>query len=252
MPKNKVCKIIQITDTHLFADQTANLWGVACNQTFMQVVQQIRERELADAHCVFLTGDLSQDETPLSYSFLTQALAEFPVPIYWIPGNHDDMENMATIFQAAPNFHSVAELSFAGWYFIFLDSRKGKFPAGNLSKTELLKLQERIISAPAQHSICVVMHHHPYKVGTPLIDQYILENHEDFWKALRGTQVKLIICGHVHGDYQLYYQNIAIESAPATCLQWKKGVTELVIEEKSGYKIYYFYPNDYRAEAKFL
>ena len=44
-----------------------------------------------------------------------------------------------------------------------------------------------------------------------------------FWHSdiVSGKNVKLVICGHVHEDYSFKHNNVMIESAPATCLQWK-------------------------------
>ena len=57
----------------------------------------------------------------------------------------------------------------------------------------------------------------------------------------------LIICGYVHGDYRFQYNDIHIESSPATCLQWQQGATDLIVENKIGYKVYYLDKNGYKA-----
>lgn len=94
------------------------------------------------------------------------------------------------------------------------------------------------------------MHHHPIETKTPLVDNYILRNNDEFWKIVeKYPHVKLVICGHVHGDYHLHHQHIDIEIAPATCLQWKKGAKELDIENKIGYKIYQLNNEGYKAET---
>lgn len=85
---------------------------------------------------------------------------------------------------------------------------------GCLSQSELGILKDELISSPADKKIAIVMHHHLTPVGTPLIDHYILKNSKDFWEIVTGTNVKLIICGHVHGDYRLECNNIMIESSP--------------------------------------
>lgn len=94
------------------------------------------------------------------------------------------------------------------------------------------------------------MYHHPIETKTPLIDNYILRNSNEFWKIVeKYPHVKLGICGHVHGDHHLRYQHIDIGTAPTTCLQWKKGAKELEIENKIGYKVYQLDSEGFRAEA---
>jgi Icc protein len=94
------------------------------------------------------------------------------------------------------------------------------------------------------------MHHHPASVNTSLIDNYILKNTKDFWETVKGTKVELVICGHVHGDYRFQYNNVMIETSPATCFQWEKGTKDLKKDLRIGYKIYHFVRDGYEAMAK--
>ncbi|MEO8400305.1 MAG: hypothetical protein ABI597_00730 [Gammaproteobacteria bacterium] len=110
-------------------------------------------------------------------------------------------------------------------------------------------LKEKL-STSLSDKIAIVMHHHPAKVGTPLIDNYILENAQEFWDVVEKANVSLIICGHVHGDYKFKYKNVMIESAPATCVQWEKGAVKLKADMKIGYKVYHFDEHGYKAIAK--
>jgi Icc protein len=94
------------------------------------------------------------------------------------------------------------------------------------------------------------MHHHPAPFGTPLVDNYLLENREEFWAAIKNSPVKLIICGHVHGDYSLTINKVRIESAPATCFQFKKGTSILEVDNHIGYKIHRFCYNIAHSKAE--
>lgn len=243
-------KVIQITDTHLFSDDSATMYEVKSNMKFKEVMNQIYQEDLKDTNMIFLTGDLSQDETEKSYEILATELNKLNIPIYWIPGNHDNMLAMEKAFQHANKFIQTRCLSLKNWHFIFLNTKIDGCIEGFLSTKELFELKNEIAATESEKSIAIIMHHHPYKVNTPLIDQFILKNSDHFWEIVSGTAVKLIMCGHVHGDYQLQYKNINIETSPATCLQWKKGTHKLKMENKIGYKLYYFYPNSYQATAK--
>ncbi|MBA3660231.1 MAG: hypothetical protein H0W64_00710 [Gammaproteobacteria bacterium] len=52
-------KIIQITDTHLFADDELNMFGVKSNVKFKEVIEKFIHEDSHDADMIFLTGDLS-------------------------------------------------------------------------------------------------------------------------------------------------------------------------------------------------
>lgn len=242
-------KIIQITDTHLFSDSRAMLFQSECNSNFQKVIKQIAINELKDLDLILLTGDLSQDETEESYNKIVRALADFAVPIFWIPGNHDNLEIISSTLKKA-SFYHLRELDLKFWKLIFLNTKCPGMEAGFLEPVEMHALQKAIKEAELQDkNVALIMHHHPISVSTPLIDEYILKNNADFWDVVAKTRVKLIICGHVHNDYTLNHMNISLESGPATCFQFVKGADKLEIEHLIGYKKYNFINNQYNAQS---
>ena len=243
-------KAIQISDTHLFADDEFEILGVKSNLTFKDVMKKMINEDCHDANMIFLTGDISQDETVESYQKIAHDLSALNLPIYWIPGNHDNLTQLEPVFLNAKNFNHKSSLSLPHWHFIFLNTKIDGRNDGQLSLSELKLLKNEITASTPNKKIAIIMHHHPAPVGTPFIDKYILYNNKDFWDIVTGTKVALIICGHVHSDYQFKHNNIMIESSPATCLQWQKGTTDLKIEKKIGYKIYHFEQDGYKALAK--
>ncbi len=242
-------KIIQITDTHLFKNNETKMFEVSCNHNFDFVIEKISDSELNDTDAIFLTGDLSQDESAESYYYLRKKIEKLGKPVYWIPGNHDSVETMENIFSQTTLFQRGMKLSTQFWDFIFINSKTDKRDDGFVSSLELKRLAHEL-KLEKKNNKAIIMHHHPMPVNTPLIDNYILENRDDFWKVINDFKVDLIICGHVHHDYTLNFNKTYIETSPATCLQWKKGTSELASEKKVGYKIYYFWKNMYEAKAK--
>lgn len=243
-------KVIQISDTHLFAKDDLDIFGVNSNVKFREVITRIIDEDSHDTDMIFLTGDISQDETTESYQIMVDELSKLNIPVYWIPGNHDNLVRVETVFQNVKNFNRTTHLSLQNWYIIFLNTKIEGADEGYLSQSELAMLHGELAACPTDKKIAIVMHHHPAPVGTPLIDRYILKNKKEFWNIIDEAKIDLIICGHVHGDYQLKHNNITIESSPATCLQWEKGVKDLKLDMKIGYKTYHFDRDGYRATAK--
>jgi 3',5'-cyclic-AMP phosphodiesterase len=241
-------KVIQITDTHLFATDELDIFGVKSNLKFKEVVDKILDEDSHDADMIFLTGDISQDETADSYQKVISILAKINLPIYWIPGNHDNIAQLESVFKNAKNCIQGRNLLLAHWNLIFLNTKMDGTAEGYLSQSELQFLENTL--RKNDNKTAIVMHHHPAPVGTPFIDSYILRNRDEFWDIVTGSKVQLIICGHVHGDYKFKYNNIVIESSPATCLQWQKGTKNLEIDTKIGYKIYYFHHDHYSTVSK--
>lgn len=243
-------KIVQISDTHLFASDELDVFGVKSNLQFKEVITKIQNEDGHDADMIFLTGDISQDETIESYQKAVSDLAKLNIPVYWIPGNHDNILRLESVFKNTENFYRKTRLLLPGWHFIFLNTKIEGADEGYLSPSELAMLSNELATSPPDKRIAIVMHHHPASVGTPLIDKYILKNLTEFWSVVMRGNVALVMCGHVHGDYQFEHNNIAIESSPATCFQFEKGITNLKIDTKIGYKVYNFDQNSYKASAK--
>ncbi len=247
--QNKKFKVVQITDCHLFKDDSLML-DVQTNKTFNHVIKRIKNEELHDADAIFLTGDLSQDESKESYQRIVDSLSDTNKNIYWIPGNHDCFTTVSKVFMESKQFIYSRHLATDYWDFIFLNTKLDGADYGFLSELELSDLRESLDQCVCQ-SIAIVMHHQPAPIGTPMIDKCMLENVNSFWKIISNYPVKMIMCGHVHGDYSVKYnEKITIEASPSTCIQWVKGASLPKFENKIGYKTYHFENNKYVSKAQ--
>jgi len=242
-------KVIQLTDTHVFSDDQKFYYpGIRSNQTFDAVLQRIQQNDLADTQCIFLTGDVSQDETKESYQYIVDRLTMLNLPVYWVPGNHDNVSAMTEVFAQSKLFFRIPRLSLPHWEFIFLNTQLvgDTTGIGYVSAVEMKVLDDALAQiGETNKSIAVVLHHHLTEVGTPFIDRLMVQNRAEVLQKLMAARVKLVIHGHVHGDYRVIRDEIVFESAPATCAQLKKGITEFAVEKKIGYKTYCFTSRGY-------
>lgn len=241
-PKSTL-KILQLTDTHLFEAPGNRIHGVDSNENFLKVINHIEKNKI-EFDFIFLTGDISQDETLSSYELIAEAVSKFNKPIYWIAGNHDDRPTMVDVFSNYPLFKNENPffLSDIGWSFIFIDTVLKGEHSGYMVKEKIKIFSDLLRMTQEESSIAIVMHHHPIPVNTPLIDQFILKNRDDFLRVIQksGRKVDVVICGHVHGDYDLNAEGVRVVSSPATCLQWQKGAIELQTEKISGFTLWKF------------
>jgi Icc protein len=76
---------VQISDTHVLADDDEVLLGVNTTASLNAVLDQIKADPVR-ADLLLVTGDLSQDETAASYVKIADALTRLVVPAYCIPG----------------------------------------------------------------------------------------------------------------------------------------------------------------------
>ncbi len=245
---NKNITVVQITDLHLLAERDAKLHGYTTYSMLSDTIDSILSHTVQPDAC-FVTGDISQDETEASYDLARTELARLGVPVFWIPGNHDDRDMAEAVFGRSQDFRRLTKLATADWDFIYLDTCRRGADEGYLNDQDFdcFVSEVRASTEEGKH-IAVVMHHHPVPTQTPLMDTYILREDDRLLKVLDDhPQIKLVICGHVHGDYQVQYGNQVIEMCPATCFQWERGASVIKTEDWRGFKVFEFSPSGYRS-----
>ena len=106
-------RLLQITDTHLFASAEGRLLAVRTAESLAAVLEQVQANE-HPYEVILATGDLSQDHSPESYQRFASMMAPLGRPIYWLPGNHDDSPLMTEYLHAAgiSVHHPIREVSF--------------------------------------------------------------------------------------------------------------------------------------------
>jgi Icc protein len=228
-------KIIQISDTHVFADQSQSLLGVPTQQSFEAVLKHIREANHS-IDFIIHSGDISQDYSEVSYMRVADMLSTFNVPVYCVPGNHDDSNKMAKVYPREKMSTDKQILS-KHWQLILLDSHQNGMVKGYLDQSQLTYLEHCLQQYPQHHAI-IIFHHHPLPVGSEWLDNLWLTNAPDFWQLIsRYPQVNTVLFGHVHQQFEQSHQGIACYSTPSTCIQFKRKQDHFGLENlNQGYR----------------
>ncbi len=207
--------LVQLSDTHLFADpsQLQHQW---CNQASFDAVLADVRTQVTDA--VLATGDLVQDESALGYARLATALHKLKLPVYYLPGNHDDPQRLHTAFaplgEAAP-----ARVLLGGWQLLLLDDHLPGQAAGEIPQAQLDQLAYWLVHHP--EPALIALHHPPVSVGSRWLDALGLRNGPTLLKlAALHPQVRAIVCGHVHQALDMGVNGVRILAAPSTCRQF--------------------------------
>ena len=198
-------RILHISDFHLTRTGTS-IWGSDVKRNFDYALSRI-EKVKNDIDAIFITGDLSNDGSIECYEYIDRAFRRIGVPTYYCPGNHDNLENMDSVFSHG-YIASHFVVPIANWKFIILNSvvqdpeESGRNKArGWLSSTSLLQLEDAIKSD--SKCTAIILHHPPIEPGGWL-NRQLLDNRESFNSIIRKyEQVKLVLFGHTH-----YYQQI--------------------------------------------
>lgn len=235
-------RIVQITDTHLFSDTDHELLGVKTQASFQALIDLIKAQNPAPKF-ILLTGDLSQDGSETAYIRLADLLSQLKIPVFCIPGNHDDSNVMARVYPRGM-FSLQKQVIHDPWQFILLDSHIHGKVAGNLDQAELDFMEDCLKEYPQHHSV-LVFHHQPIPVGCLWLDRLGVKNSAELWEILKKyPQVETIIFGHVHQLHEGEKNNVKYYSTPSTCIQFKRNVEKFALEEiPPAYRIFDFFPN---------
>lgn len=228
MKPEKITRIIQISDTHLYDDANKDLLGVKTQASFASLTQLLRN-DPKKIDLIIVSGDLSQDGKQHSYQRIAEQLGEFKVPVYCIPGNHDNVSEMTAAY---PHESMLADkhVILENWDVILLNSQKPGCVEGHLDSLQMHFL-ESCLSARADYQALVVLHHHPVPVGSAWLDKIGLENAESFWTVIKGhPRVKAVLFGHVHQEFAGKVSNTLCYSAPSTCIQFKRLSEQFALE----------------------
>jgi 3',5'-cyclic AMP phosphodiesterase CpdA len=214
--------IAQITDTHIGFDRD--------NPAEHNLVRlQALLARLADGpnrpDLLLLTGDLTEHGDAASYRRLANALAECPIPIRPIPGNHDDRAALLEVFPDTPSTDGFIQyaLDDGDLRVLMLDTLEPGRHGASFCETRASWLAGQLAAHPDRPTL-IAMHHPPFASGIVWMDP----DPADPWiacfaDAMRGhEQVVGIVSGHVHRPVTSRWDKasmvIAPSSAPAISL----------------------------------
>jgi Icc protein len=211
-------RILQLSDTHLFADPEGRLLGVKTLAAMRLVLEQIRA-EAGPLDLILATGDLVQDHSPDGYLLFQKEVSSLGIPIYALPGNHDHPQLMRQHLVGG-----LISMPFAAvhgqWLLILLDSSQPGTESGHLSDDSLSALEQQLKAHP-QAQVLISVHHQPVPVGSPWLDAMMIDNADRLLAILdRHPNVRALIWGHVHQVFESSRNQIRLLSAPATCFQF--------------------------------
>jgi Icc protein len=214
---------IQISDSHLFEDPAARLWDVAPDPYLDAVVDALAEKA-PDPEFVIVTGDCSADGSPESYRRLREKVARLSAPAYYLPGNHDDAPYMARYLadRTLARFEKFTQVFDAcGWRFVLLDSSVAGEDGGSIGNEQREWLRARLARDPKMPTV-VAVHHNPLPVGSRWLDKMTISDAPALLAVLdTAPQVRLVLFGHVHQEFEAKRNATIYASVPSTFFQFK-------------------------------
>lgn len=231
----ELTRILQISDIHLYRNSEDELLGLNTRQSFDAVVDMIQQDSIP-IDLIVLTGDLSQDGSPEAYQYLADKLTIFKYPIYWLPGNHDTLSTMQTVF-ATTHLKMDREIKFSNWHAILLSSLVRGKASGLLADNELERLKQFLENSP-QQNLLIMLHHQPISVGSHWLDGVGLVNSSDFQAIVeQSDRVRAVVFGHVHQAFDQWKDGVRYIAVPSTCIQFLPGNYDFALDKQNpGYQ----------------
>jgi 3',5'-cyclic-AMP phosphodiesterase len=218
MPKTmSSVRLIQFTDPHLYGDADGKLRGVATYASLLATIEHARARHWP-CDAILATGDLVQDDAD-GYERFRDVFAALGLPVYCIPGNHDEPAAMARVLNSSP-FQLGGVARWPGWFAVMLDSFIAGKARGRLAPAQLELLESALTENTGSHGL-VCLHHHPVRMRSSWLDKVGLENADQFFEILdRHKNVRAVLWGHVHQIHESERNGVRMLSAPSTCAQF--------------------------------
>jgi 3',5'-cyclic-AMP phosphodiesterase len=226
LPTEQIVRLLQLTDTHLYANAEGRLEG--CN-TLASLQAVLAQARLWPAQAILLTGDLTQYPSADAYRLLKACLDDVAIPFFCIPGNHDDPAMMQAEL-VNENIRCCRNTIIGNWQLIFLNTYTEGMIGGCLNAREMEALEYCLQSDRDRH-VLICLHHPPLTIASQWLDRISLANADEFFALLdRFPQVRAVIWGHIHQEYAAERNSVKLLGCPSTCVQFLPKSHEFALD----------------------
>jgi len=202
---------------------------------------------------VIATGDLVHSGLDAEYVRLRDLLVPLSIPVYPIPGNHDEKKAFAAAFAG----QGPAALAGGALYYaveahpvllIALDSVVPGAEGGALDDAQLDWLRATLASGRDRPTL-VFLHHPPIVTGFRRMDEVALDagSAARFGDIIEGNpQVERVVCGHVHRAIDARWRGTVVSICPSAAYQARfnlLGGFEPDPQEPPAYQLHYWNGN---------
>lgn len=238
--------IVQITDTHIKPPGRLAYRRVDTAPFLERAVAAILALT-PRPDVILATGDLVDAGDAEEYARLLGLLRPLDIPLFAVPGNHDERAGLAKAFPdlaarvgGSRFFHYTVE----DWpvRLIAMDTVLPGSGAGEVCAERLGWLDARLAEQPDRPTI-IFQHHPPFDTGIGHMDRLGLSGAEAMAAVVRRhPQVERVLCGHLHRPIQVRWAGTIASTAPSTAhqvaLDLRDDAPSAFVMEPPGYQIH--------------
>lgn len=175
---------------------------------------------------VVLTGDLTDFGRAAEYSHLAELLQPLAMPLYLLPGNHDERQQLRRSFPGHQHWGETGFVQYTvpigahGLRLVALDTVEPGAPHGRLCPQRLQWLADTLHRHRGE-PVVVAMHHPPFETLIGHMDQIgLLEGADALAQILsEHPAVERVVCGHLHRSIFSRCGGVVASTAPSPAHQ---------------------------------
>lgn len=213
--------ILHISDTH-FVGGTGLLHGKVDSDANLKKLFRDFAESKARPEAIVFTGDLADTGDADAYDCLRAlvepAAAEIGAEVIWVMGNHDTRtpfrKHLLDSDAGEQSVDMVYDVN--GLRVIALDSTVPGLHYGEITDEQYAWLAD-VLATPAPHGSVIALHHPPVPSMLEPIEFVELRDQARFGEAIRGTDVRAVLGGHLHFNTFSEIGGVPVSVASATC-----------------------------------
>lgn len=187
--------------------------GVDARSSLRRILDDARH--VPDIDVVVVSGDIADDGSAAGYAQAAELVGEFArgraIPYVFCTGNHDDRDNFTAVLgsghRSADGTDVGATMSRTGrraavsavngLRVVTLDSLEPGAVHGRVTDDQLAWLRG-VLAEPAAAGSILALHHPPISLHDHPMQAVVLRNPDELAHALAGSDVHVVLSGHLH------------------------------------------------------
>jgi 3',5'-cyclic AMP phosphodiesterase CpdA len=215
--------LVQLSDLHIVARGELAYGRIDTAAALTRAIDSVNAlRQQPDA--IVITGDLTDGGRSVQYARLRELLCPLDAPIFLMPGNHDDRDELRRQFADHAYLGTGRFVQYSvpigAIQLVALDTLVPRASHGELCEQRLEWLDAELVRL-AGRPVVLALHHPPFTTLIGHMDRIGLQKGRAELAAIvaRHPNVERVICGHIHRAIDARFAGTLVSTAPAPAHQ---------------------------------